>query len=63
MKYVIVLELEKYEKGIMINALNNFRNKLIKEDIDTETVDTLLLKLLDAPEKKRMFPRKYLEAR
>jgi hypothetical protein len=63
MKYVIVLELEKYEKGIMINALNDFRNKLLKEDIDTETVDTLLLKLLDAPEKKRMFPRKYLEAR
>ena len=63
MKYVIVLELEKYEKGIMINALNDFRNKLLKEDIDTETVDTLLLKLLDAPEKKRMFPRKYVEAR
>ena len=63
MMYVIVLELEKYEKGIMINALNDFRNKLLKEDIDTETVDTLLLKLLDAPEKKRMFPRKYADAR
>lgn len=63
MKYIIVLELEKHEKGIMINALNEFRNKLIKEDIDTDPVDTLLLKLLDAPEKKKMFPRKYLEAR
>lgn len=26
-----VLELDKYELGILINALNEFRNKMIKE--------------------------------
>ncbi|MBO5005114.1 MAG: hypothetical protein J6D03_07735 [Clostridia bacterium] len=63
MKHVIVIDLDNEEKGIMINALNEFRNKLLEMKIDTEPVDCLLLKLLDAPEKKRMFPRKYLEVR
>lgn len=63
MKHVIVIDLDYEEKGIMINALNEFRNKLLEMKIDTEPVDCLLLKLLDAPEKKRMFPRKYLEVR
>lgn len=63
MKYVIVLDLGRREKGIMINALVEFRNKLLQEDIDPEPVNALLLKLLDAPEKKRMFPRRYVEVR
>lgn len=63
MKYVVVIDLDQEEKGIMINALNEFRTKLLKEDIDTYPVDELLLKLLDAPEKKKMFKRKYIEAR
>ena len=60
---VIVIELDEEEKGFMINALNDFRNKLIQKDVDTNPIDTLLLKLLDAPKKKRMFPRKYINAR
>ena len=48
-KEVRVLELDKYEYGIVVNALNEFRNKV--------------LRILDAPQKKRMFPRKYEEAR
>lgn len=63
MKYVIVLDLDKEEKGIMINALNELRNKLLQKDIDPYPVDELLLKLLDAPEKKKMFKGKYIEAR
>ena len=63
MKYVIVIDLNREEKGIVINALNDFRNKLINEDIDTDIVDNLLLKLLDAPEKKKMFTKHFLEAR
>ena len=31
-----VLELDKYELGILINALNEFRNKLIQEGKETE---------------------------
>ena len=41
-----VLELDKYELGILINALNEFRNKMIKEGKDTEYVDEILLKYL-----------------
>lgn len=63
MKYVIEIELNQEEKGIVINSLTDFRNKMLNEDIDTEVVDRLLLKILDAPEKKRMFPRKYADAR
>ena len=40
---VKVLELDKYELGIIINALNEFRNKLLKEREDTEPVDDVLL--------------------
>lgn len=49
---VKVLELNKYEIGIIINALNEFRNKLLNQKEDTEPVDEVLLKALDAPEKK-----------
>lgn len=63
MKEVKVLELDKYEFGIIINALNEFRNNLLELNEDTTYVDELLLKILDAPNKKRMFPRKYVEER
>ena len=63
MKDVKVLELDKYEEGLIINALNEFRNKLIEEGKDATFVDELLLKVLTLPEKKRLFPRKYIEER
>lgn len=49
-----VLELDKYELGILINALNEFRNKMIKEGKDTEYVDEVLLRAIDAPPKKKV---------
>ena len=52
-----VIEVDKIEYGILINALNEFRNKLIREDQDTEVVDEFLLKVLDAPENKRYVNR------
>lgn len=60
MKEVVkVLELNKYEIGIIINALNDLRNKLIEQEIDTYDVDEVLLKTLDAPEKKRSYRHRY----
>ena len=54
MKEIVrILELNSFDYGIIINALNEFRNKLIREEQDTIVVDDLLLKVLDAPEKKR----------
>ena len=52
-----VLELDKYELGILINALNEFRNKLIKEGKETEYVDEVLLRAIDAPSKKKVLTR------
>ena len=63
MKEVKVLELDKYEYGIIINALNEFRNKVLEEGKDSEPNDEILLKVLEAPDKKRMFPRKYVDER
>lgn len=58
MKELKVLELDRIEQGIVINALNEFRTKLLKEGKDTTPVDEVLLRTLDAPNKKRMFHRR-----
>ena len=47
-----VLELDRYEHGVVINALNDLRNDLIGESRPTDIVDELLLKTIDAPTKK-----------
>lgn len=54
---VKILELNKYEMGIVINALYEKRNRLAKANEDTEPVDEVLLKAMDAPEKKRPLVR------
>lgn len=52
MKDTIILELKEYEKGIIVNALNDKRNELIRNNEDTELVDDLLMKIFETPEKK-----------
>ena len=47
-----VLILDKYEHGVVINALNEMRNDLIEEQRSTDAVDDVLLKTIDAPVKK-----------
>lgn len=56
-----ILELDKYEYGIVINALNQLRNNLIKEEESTDVINELLLKVIDAPDKsqkKRQFSQR-----
>lgn len=48
-----VLIFDAYEHGVMVNALNELRNDLIKEERSTDPVDELLLKTIDAPTKKQ----------
>ena len=48
-----VLELDKYEQGILINALNEFRNNKLEQNIDTEIIDKLIINLLNAPKNKK----------
>lgn len=47
-----VLVLDKYEQGIIINALNEMRRGLLAEQKPTDEVDELLIKAIDAPTKK-----------
>ena len=47
-----VVILNKYEYGLIINALNELRTKLIRENKSTEIVNELLLRLLNIPVKK-----------
>lgn len=44
-KYYIVFD--EYERGIIINALNDKRNALIKEGRYTDAVDEVLLKVIN----------------
>lgn len=48
-----VIKLDKYDYGIIINVLNEFRTKLIRENKSTEVVNDLLLKLLNIPVKRK----------
>ena len=47
-----VLTLDKYEPGVVVNALNEMRNDLLEEQRSTDIVDEVLLKAIDAPTKK-----------
>ncbi len=47
-----ILMLDRYEQGVVINALNEMRNDLIGEERPTDIVDEVLLKTIDAPIKK-----------
>ena len=49
-KYHIALD--KYEHGVMINALNELRTKQIKENRPTDVVDELIIETANAPKKK-----------
>lgn len=41
------VKLDKYEIGIIINSLVEFRNKLIKEERTIDPVDELIIKFVD----------------
>ena len=47
----IKLKLDNFECNLLINGMNEFRNMLLAEDLPTEDVDELLLKLIDTYEK------------
>ena len=51
MKDTIILELNQYEKGIIVT-------ELIKNNEDTYLIDELLLKIFETPEKKRPFVKR-----
>lgn len=46
------IALDKYDKNIVINALNTLRNQQIQEERPTEPVDELISRVAYAPTKK-----------
>ena len=50
----VVVALDSFEQRLLVGALTDFRNELIREERPTEDVDCLLLKVIDAePQKER----------
>lgn len=47
------ITLDKYDYKLIINALNEFRNVKLQENIDTEIIDKLIMNLLHAPTNKK----------
>lgn len=45
--------LDEYDYKLIINALNEFRTMKMAENIDTEIIDELIKKILDAPINKK----------
>lgn len=50
----VVVTMDCFEQRLMVSALTDFRNDLLREEKPTEDVDGLLLKVIDAaPQKER----------
>ena len=47
----IKIRFTDFEYNLLINGMNEFRNMLLAEDLPTEDVDELLLKIIDKSEK------------
>ena len=45
------IKLTDFECNLLISGMNEFRNMLLAEDLPTEDVDELLLKIIDKSEK------------
>ena len=52
MERKIKIKLTDFECNLLINGMNEFRNMLLAEDLPTEDVDELLLKIIDKSEKQ-----------
>ena len=45
--------LDKYDYKLMLNALNEFRNTKLQQNIDTEIIDRLIINMLNTPINKK----------
>lgn len=57
------ITVDKYDYKLMLNALNEFRNTKLQANIDTEIIDNLIMKLLNAPIKKTLSLNKNTKGR
>lgn len=56
-----VLELDRYEYGIIVNIINEKRSNLLKNNKNAEVVSEVLKKVIKAPIKKKRYFRKDVE--
>ncbi len=49
----VVVTLDNFEQRLMVTGLADFRNTLIRAEKPTEDVDSLLLKVIDAPQRTK----------
>lgn len=54
MEEMRTINLDKYDYRLILNALNEFRNIKIQENVDIEIIDRLMSKLLKVPINKKM---------
>ena len=52
-----MLTVDSYEHNLLLNALMEYRNQLIKEDKSTHLVNELILRVLHTPIKKSIFKK------
>ena len=45
------LKLTDFERNLLINGMNEFRNMLLSDGIPTENIDELLLKIINQSER------------
>ena len=55
------LFLNSREQQLMVRGLNDLRNRQIQNNGPTEDVEELLLKVIDAPNRKERLRRRYAE--
>lgn len=47
-----LLELDEYEYHVLLQVLADRRNEMIEDDLDTEDLSELLIKIIDSPPAK-----------
>lgn len=52
------LEIDEYEQGILINALNLLRNQQIREKRPTDPIDDLIIKIIEKGPRNLMVAEK-----
>jgi len=48
-----ILKIDDFEHRVLVNALNSMRNQIIQKGQYNDDLDRLILKVIDAPVKKR----------
>ena len=48
-----IIEVDAYQHGLILNALNDKRNELAEQGKDTAFVDDTLIDVMDAPPKRK----------